>query len=147
VSLGLDLQRQNKNGRWQASASKYHAAVRCSTTAVYSVSPSAFSRGWPIQARCWLEVPRLARDFGALLVLACPEQLNNAKLSNGPRNRLNLSGAVLPLDSGLDASSRNENSRSLHSRDHRFAMISSGRDDRIRDRAKPRHAAGLRVMG
>ena len=46
---------------------------------------------WPTQAWLWFEVPRLARDFGARL-LACPEQLSNAKLSNGPRHRLNLSG-------------------------------------------------------
>jgi hypothetical protein len=53
-----------------------------------------FSDRWPIQARFWPRSLGLLGISARVSFLACPEQLSNAKLSNGPRNRLNLSGTV-----------------------------------------------------
>jgi hypothetical protein len=53
VSLGLDLQRQNKTGRWQASSSKCSAAEVLNHSSILGCL--CFSWPWPIQVRCWFE--------------------------------------------------------------------------------------------
>jgi hypothetical protein len=73
--------------------------------------------GGPIQAWFWLEVPRLrsgsirrTQDFGTRLIRRVAPQLSEA-----------------PVRPSAPVSV----TRSLHSTDHRFAMICSGRDDRV----------------
>jgi len=114
VSLGLDLQRQNKTGRWQTGSCKCRAAEVLNHSSILGVALGFDGKQDPYSPLAVAELPIMAvahssgllslRSLDSLGIsahdsfLVCPEQLSNAKLSNGPRNRLNLSGAVLPLD-------------------------------------------------
>ena len=78
-------------GKWTAKFCLYPGAVHSRNTLLESIVErprGTFKPGFGLGSLDLLGIS--ARGS----FLACPEQLSNAKLSNGPRSRLNLSGDV-----------------------------------------------------